>query len=110
MSQFEQFTILPGSIRRLQFANRMNAVEKIDDIEITVQVRRKRELDADSLVERNKILSRLELEEVYGASPKDLSAVLSFAEHFGLEVTDIDSGQRTITLKGNSEAMFNAFK
>jgi len=88
----------------------MNAVQQIEDIEITVQVRRKRELDTNALVENNKILSRLELEELYGASPKDLSAVLSFAEHFGLEVTDIDSGQRTITLKGSSDAMYNAFK
>lgn len=94
----------------MQFANRMNAVQQIENIEITVQVRRKRELDASALVERNQILSRLELEEGYGASPKDLNTVLSFAEHFGLEVVDIDSGQRTVTLKGSSDAMYNAFK
>lgn len=110
MSQFEQFTILPGSIRRLQFANRMSAIQQIEGIEVTVQVRRKQRLDANALVRANKVLSRLELEEQYGASPKDLNTVLSFAEHFGLEVLDIDAGKRTVLLKGSSDAMYNAFK
>ncbi len=88
----------------------MNAVELIRDIEITVQIRRKKSLDALSLVEQKQILPLLEFEEEYGASPKDLNAVLSFAEHFGLEVTEIESGKRTVGLKGSSDALFNAFK
>ncbi len=64
----------------------------------------------NALIGKQRTLSHLELGEEYGGSPKDISAVLSFAEHFGLEVTDIDSSQRIVSLRGSSDAMFEAFK
>lgn len=88
----------------------MHAIEQIRDIEVTVQVRRRRRLDASFLAKQRIVLTLKELEEEYGASPKDLGSVLDFAEHFGLEVTEIEAGKRTVTLRGSSDALFNAFK
>lgn len=107
---FQEFTILPGSIRRLYFGHRISAVEFINDIDVTIQVRRKKSLEAISKTGRKGFLTRSELEEEYGASPRDLSVVLAFAEHFGLEVMEIEAGKRTVTLRGNSTTMSNAFK
>jgi kumamolisin len=110
MPQFEQFTVLPGSTRRVHFGHLTKVLDKTQNIEITMQVRRRQALDALSLTAKRSFLTRLELEEEYGASPKDLSVVLAFADHFGLEVTDLDAGKRLVSLRGSTAAMLGAFK
>jgi hypothetical protein len=74
MSQFEQFVILPGSERPGQFRARTRSITSNQNIEVSLQIRRRKALDALSLAQTNKrFLTRTELEEEYGASPHDMT-------------------------------------
>jgi kumamolisin len=110
MPQFEQFTVLAGSTRSVHFGERTEPINNTQDIDVTIHVRRRKQLDVTTLATAKQFLTRLQLEEEYGASPKDMSVVLAFAEHFGMQVMDIDAGKRLICLRGTSQAMCSAFK
>jgi kumamolisin len=53
--------------------------------------------------------SRDEFERVHGARPADVTEVDAFAHDYGLDVDNVDTTQRTMTLSGTAAQMHDAF-
>jgi kumamolisin len=58
---------------------------------------------------KRRYLSRRELTAAYGAHPKDVAAVVSFAHDHGLEVVGRNGPHRTVELAGSATQMEEAF-
>jgi kumamolisin len=54
-------------------------------------------------------LTHEQYERVFGADPKDLSLVEAFARGHGLNVNDVNSERRSISLSGSADAIRKAF-
>lgn len=61
-------------------------------------------------IAERKYLTIEELEERYGASKKDSDEIARFARRFGLQVVEIELGQRTIKLSGAAIQFAAAFR
>jgi kumamolisin len=61
-----------------------------------------------ALAER-RTMSREELASATGATDEDIAAVRAFAGEYGLEVTDVDKGRRSVSLRGTVQAIGEAF-
>jgi kumamolisin len=62
------------------------------------------------LVARGERLTRAEYQARYGADPADVQAVLAFASSYGLALTRVDLGARTLTLTGKTGDFSKAFQ
>jgi kumamolisin len=109
MNAFDQFNILIGSDRgsyQGEFAGRPHLEEEID---VTVLLRRPRQLNPLALVFGRHFLSRSMLEFLFGADQKDIDLLFEFANHFRLSVVRTNKGSRTAVLRGTVEQMEKAF-
>lgn len=93
---------------------RVRDADSDKQIEVTVYLRSSGSLDwvdeeAGRLPAERRTISREELASSYGASDQDIAAVRSFANEYGLEVTAVDQGRRSVSLRGTVEAVARAF-
>jgi kumamolisin len=93
---------------------RVGEVDPNKQIEVTVYVRPSGSLNwVDREAERapgeRRTMSREELARATGASDADIAAVRSFAGEYGLEVTGVDKGRRSVSLRGTVRAVAKAF-
>jgi len=106
--------ILSGSKKPPVIGSRViGRVDPIEQVQITVIVRRHKEIPSDLLNQTTfaarKYLKPEELEKIYGASEEDLEKIESFAHEHGLSVVEINSAGRTVILRGNAREMSTAF-
>jgi len=77
-------------------------------IEVTIKLRRKKELP--ELTGRPaKVMTRDQLAATYGATEEDAGKVISTLAKFGLKPTETDLATRTVTFTGTAADMENAF-
>ncbi|MBV8216995.1 MAG: S53 family peptidase [Solirubrobacterales bacterium] len=106
---------IPGSERQPAAQHpRVGDVDHDKPIEVTVYLRSSGSLDwvdqqADRPPAERRTISREELARETGASDEDIAAVRAFAEQSGLEVTAVDEGRRSMTLRGTVDAVAQAF-
>jgi kumamolisin len=111
----EQRVEIPGSERRADPQHeRVGAVDPDEPIEVTVYLRRSGSLEwvdqnADRAPAERRTISREELASAAGASDRDIAAVRAFAGEYGLEVTAVDKGRRSLSLHGKAQAVAEAF-
>jgi len=110
MTKFNQHRVLPGSVRTTLFGEDAGAVDDNQEIDVTLHLRRRKQLDALAVTVSKTFLTRQELEAEYGASPDDVKTVLAFAQHFGLQAIDVDAGKRIVCLRGTAQALSSAFR
>src|SRR5580704_3655668 len=112
---FKSFVKLPGSEREpMRGAKKTTAADPNEVMQTTIVLRpRQPSAGVESLanlVARGGRITRAEYEARYGADPADVQTVLAFASQFGLALTRVDLGARTLTLTGKSSDFSNAFK
>ncbi len=106
---------VPGSEREFDPRHaRIGDADGEEQIEVTVYLRPSASLDwIDQEAGRPRAarptLSREELAREYGAGDRDIGAVRSFADEYGLQVASVDQGRRTISLRGTVAAVARAF-
>ena len=112
---FQNYVKIPGSEREpMSGAKKTAAADPNEVIQTTIVLRPRQsgpgvELVSD-LVARGGRITREEYEARYGADPADVQAVLAFASTFGLALTRVDLGARTLTLTGKSGDFGKAFQ
>jgi kumamolisin len=106
---------VPGSQREFDPDHeRIGDADGAEKIEVTVYLRPSASLEwIDREAARppgeRRTISREELASGYGASDQDIAAVRSFANEYDLEVSAVDRGRRTISLRGTVSAIAKAF-
>lgn len=109
---------IPGSDRTpLPGAKVVGAVDPDERIEITLQTRRKKGADLDTVVSTiasqgladRKYLSRTELANQAGSDTADIAKIDQFAHDHGLTVVETDPARRTVKLSGRIADFSSAF-
>jgi kumamolisin len=104
--------VVPGSERLpVAGAKKVGKVEPDETVEVTVRLRRAKKLNLKKVLASRsaKPMSREKLAEEFGASPQDAAVVEAFARDHGLTVGQVDLARRSITLRGQAQAMQDAF-
>lgn len=109
---------LPGSSRTaLKGAKVVGKADPNQRIEITIQVRRKSEVElakkvmelATQLPAERRYMSRTELANLAGADPADITKIDAFAHQNKLSVTEVSIPRRTVKLSGTIADISAAF-
>ena len=113
--EFKKFVKVPGSEREpMRGATRTAAVDPNEVMNVTLSLRARsssaKEESLGERVARGERLTREEYQARYGADPADVQTVLAFASAFGLAMTKVDLGARTIALTGTAGAFEKAFQ
>lgn len=101
----------------LRNANLIGPADTAEQIQVTVRVRRSSSSggfpsDADlgsGRPEERSYLTREEFASKYGARPKDIAAIRTFAAKNGLQVVRVEAPRRTVILGGTVGAFSKAF-
>lgn len=102
--QPKKHVAITGSEREpLEGATKVGPADPSQQIEVTVLLRPKQEIDTDVR------LTHEELEAAHGADPSDIARVQAFAQEHNLAVGEIDPGRRTVELSGTVAAFSQAF-
>ncbi len=97
---------LPGSYRApLDNASVVGAVDPSERIELTLVLRRRAELDADTVATGR--LTPAELAERFGADPADVEAVRAALPE--LEIVEVDAASRRVRVAGTADQLAEAF-
>lgn len=110
---FENYVKLPGSERQpMAGAKKTAAADPNATMQATVVLRPKQSgaEPLSKVVARGERLTREEYQARYGADAADVQAVLAFASGFGLALTKVDLGARTLTLTGKTGDFSKAFQ
>ncbi len=111
---FENYVKIPGSERKpMAGAKKMAAADPNEIIQTTIVLRPRQSAGQEplaDLVAHGKRITREEYEARYGADPADVQTVLAFASSFGLALTRVNLGARTLTLTGKAADFSKAFK
>jgi kumamolisin len=108
MTKYDDRRTIPGSTAtRIHDAVALGRVPEAERFDVTVRVRRRAPLELAALAGR--VLTREDYEAQHGAAPEDLEKVADFARHFGLVVTAVDSGRRSVFLSGTVTEYEHAF-
>ncbi len=108
--RFEQRITLPGSERPPAPDSReVSPVPGSQLIEVTVVLRRRTELQVPALGTMEARATSRDFIELYGADPKDIAHVESFAHHSGLTVVEASIPKRRLILAGTADAFSAAF-
>ncbi len=110
---FENYVKLPGSERQPMSGAKKTAAADPNAVMQATIVLRPRQSNAEPLanvVARGERLTREEYQARYGADPADVQAVLAFTSSFGLALTRVDLGARTLTLTGKTGDFSKAFQ
>ncbi len=111
----KNYVKIPGSEREpMQGATRKAPADPNAIVNVTVVLRPRqpgeKAVPLADLIARGERITRAEYEARYGADPADVQKVLSFASTFGLALTRVDLGARTLSLTGTSAAFAQAFQ
>jgi kumamolisin len=111
---FENYVKIPGSERKpMTGATKTAAADPNEIIQVTLVLRSRKSAGVEplaDLVASGKRITREEYEARYGADPADVQTVLAFASAFGLALTHVNLGARTLTFTGRSADFGNAFQ
>ncbi|HUO34507.1 MAG TPA: S53 family peptidase [Candidatus Acidoferrum sp.] len=112
---FDQYVTIPGSERKaMPAASVTGPCDPKEPIRVTIVLRRRkpaREQETlEQLVARGGRLTRAQLTMRYGADPKDVKQVEKFARAYGLSVSDVNRGARTLALSGTAQDFQRAFR
>jgi kumamolisin len=112
---FKNYVKIPGSERKpMKGATKTAAADPNEVMQATIVLRpRQSSANAEpleALVARGGRLTREEYQARYGADPADVQTVLKFASSFGLALTKVDMGARTLTLTGKTSNFSKAFQ
>jgi kumamolisin len=104
---------LKGTRRSLPPGVKIEASNLNEVIEVTVRVRGKKPIRGDAESEtgdRAAAISRSAYAAQYGASKKDLNAVITFAHQCNLTVTGMSAARKSVFLKGTVQFFSAAFR
>src|ERR1700685_4019980 len=111
---FKNYVKLPGSeCKPMAGAKKTAAADPNEIIQTTVVLRPRQSAGVEpvaDLVASGRRITREEYQARYGADLADVQTVLAFASSFGLALTRVDLGSRTLTLTGKSSDFSNAFQ
>jgi kumamolisin len=103
------YIVLPGSDRPAQVGlAQAGDLDLTQRVAVTVVLRRKRPLP-DELVHGERSITRVELQEVYGADQADADLVRDTMEGAGLTVEEVDLGMRRVRISGELATMSATF-
>jgi kumamolisin len=109
MSDAAALVLLPGSDRApLPHAVPAGTVDPAERIELTLVLRRRSDLPPE-YVTGPATLTTAELAASYGATDGDVALVRSVLAEHGVDVVDVHSGARSVTVAGPAEALCAAF-
>ncbi len=110
-SKFTGHIDLKGSARKIPAGKNMGGSNLNELIEVTVRLRRKKAIEdyVSAMEKHNKVLTREEFDELFGAQEKDVQKVESFAAEHDLTVVQSSIGRRTVVLKGTVQNFSSAF-
>ncbi len=117
MANRTEFSPIPGSEKApLPGAKALASTNPDEVIEVTVLLRRQKDPHAAegkfavaSAIQERRYLTRDQYHNTYGASTEDIEGIQKFAHEFGLAVSAIHPGRRTVHLRGTVNAMNKAF-
>ncbi|MDB4905096.1 MAG: family peptidase [Mucilaginibacter sp.] len=98
---------LSGSYKPAKPGEKQRELNKDEVIEVTVRLRRKKELPNESLT--GQFLTRETYENDYGASQEDADKVAAFAHANLLTTVEVDLARRSIIFKGKISDFEKAF-
>src|SRR5262245_39418428 len=104
--------VVPGSERMpVAGAKRKGVIKAGEAVEVTVLLRRCKELDLKSVTSgrRVKPMTRDQFAARHGADQRDIDLVQTFARDHGLSIGEVHRGRRSVVLRGTAQAMQNAF-
>ncbi|HZP25295.1 MAG TPA: S53 family peptidase [Terriglobales bacterium] len=111
---FDKYLKVPGSEREpAKGATKSGTLDPNEPMQVTVVLRPRAGAQTESLaslIASGKHLSREEYAQRYGADPADVEALLAFAGHFGLAMSNVNLGARTVTLSGKCSDFASAFQ
>jgi kumamolisin len=111
---FSKYAKLPGSERQpMQGATESGSLDPKELMQVTVVLRPRageHTQQLNEMIAQGKRVSREEYTARYGADPADVQAVLAFAGHFGLAMSNLNLGARSVTLSGTCADFANAFQ
>ncbi|WP_036174459.1 protease pro-enzyme activation domain-containing protein [Massilia sp. 9096] len=108
MAKYDERRVVPGSAPiHIHNAVPVGRAPEEERFDVTVRVRRRAPLNLTALASR--VLTREEYEAQHGAAPEDMEKVADFARHFGLVVTAMESGRRSVFLSGTVAQFEKAF-
>jgi len=99
---------LPGSHKAAHAAEATGKVNKSEDIEVTVRIRRKKSIEPK--LQTGVRVTHKNYEKEYGASQKDADKVEAFAHQYHLSTVETDLARRSVILKGSVADMEAAFE
>ena len=103
---------LKGSVRKIPPGKNIGTTSLNNVIEVTVRIRRKNSIEdyvKNMKDDKNKIISREEFDQKFGASEKDIEKVESFAQENDLTVVESSVARRSVILKGTVLDFSKAF-
>ena len=111
----DRYVPLVGSeCQPLPGATKLQPCDPSEQVQVTVVLRpRPLRTDSPSLeqsIAEGKRLSRSELEQKYGASPKDVKLIRAFALDHDLTVTSLNPSARSVRLSGTAQSVAKAFQ
>ncbi len=111
---FDKYVKVPGSERQpMKGATTSGTLDPDEIMQVSVVLRPRSGAHPESLaklVASGKQMSREEYAATYGASPADVQALLDFASHFGLAMSNVNLAARTVTLSGKCSDFAKAFQ
>jgi kumamolisin len=110
-SPFQKTVVLKQSIKKAPAGKKLTAVKKAEAIEVTLRIRRKKEVEeALKEVQRTgKFYTREEYQQNFGLNDADVAKVHAFADASGLSVVHTSYARRSILQRGTAENMQKAF-
>jgi kumamolisin len=106
---------VPGSERQpMPGATQSGAVDPNEVMQVTLVLRPRqssqKQMPLAELIARGQRLTREQYQAQYGADPADVRSVQDFASSFGLAVSGVDLGARTVALTGTAANFSKAFQ
>jgi kumamolisin len=98
---------LSGSHKKTHHAPANGTLDRSEDIEVTIRIRRKRSIEHKLGTDDR--ISHRNYEKEFGASQKDAERVEAFAHQYHLSTSDVDLARRSVILRGTIADMEAAF-
>src|ERR1700712_4837159 len=98
---------LPGSHKNPHPGEKTARIDRAEDIEVTVRIRRKKSLEAK--IKSGDTITHKNYEKEFGTSQKDANKVEAFAHLYHLSTVETDLARRSVILKGTIADMEAAF-
>ncbi|QJD96419.1 S8/S53 family peptidase [Mucilaginibacter robiniae] len=99
---------LAGSYKEISSGEPLHDLDKEQTIEVTVRLRRKKQLPVESFTSHQ--ITRTTYERSYAASTKDVDAIEAFAQSYHLTTADVNLARRSVILTGKISDFEEAFQ